>query len=326
MRHQVSVVVLVSNLGGGIQKHLDLVSSVTPIDVHELTPAESLLAKTRTARGSLSRMAPNTVITHGVAAAVAARYRGRRNRGVRHVEFWHGDPFFLSPGRLPVYRALVSGGRTPDLQIFTHEWLVPLFSSKRADHRVLPNTVPVTGVGDEIKTAESCRAVYVGRLSREKGIDDLMRAWPADSLDRGWTLDVYGDGPMIGKGIPRGVRFRGVTDDPLAVLRAAALVVIPSWTETGPYSAYEAMSVGRPFVGTSTGDMPELLRSGCGWEVPPRDIAALQSALVEAQSAPADELSARGELGRGWLRSTRPFEAWAKAVVEIYAHGNGEMG
>ena len=147
---------------------------------------------------------------------------------------------------------------------------------------------------------------------------DLLAAWPADSAERGWTLDVWGSGPLELAGTAPGVTFRGDPADPLAVLAQADLVVIPSWTETGPYTACEAMSLGRPFVGTLTGDMPEFLTSGCGWSAPPRQPDALRAALRDAQSATPEQLATRGAAGRAWLGQHRPFDAWADAVRGIY--------
>lgn len=314
-----SLIVLVSNLGGGIKRHLELAGAVMEIDVHELPGSESLLDKTRTARHKLSETGTLTVVTHGVAAAVAVRHRGRAHHGIRHIEFWHGDPFFLSTRRRLVYRALAGTGKSPDVQVFTHECLVPLYGSRSSDRQILSNTVPVPETTFGVEGDTSRRAVYLGRLSPEKGLDDLLRAWPEDSSKRGWKLDVYGAGSAGGTAPPPGVTLHGETDDPLGVLAAAALVVIPSWTETGPYTACEAMSVGRPFIGTRTGDMPEFLRSGCGWEVPIRDPIALRRALLEAQSATTEELDNRGERGRCWLREARPFEQWARDIERIYS-------
>jgi len=310
--------VIASNLGGGIRRHLDLVASVTEVDVHELPDPLPLAAKVRLARQLLRSTGAGLVVTHGVAAAVAARHRGRRLADVRHVEHWHGDPFFLDPRRRVPYRALARLGRAPALQVFTHQWLVPLYHDDRSRFETLPNTVPVVERVRRPVTEPLRTAVFLGRLSEEKGLGDLLAAWPPDSVTRGWQLVVYGSGPLQGVHHPPGVTFCGDTDNPTAALTAAELVVIPSWTETGPYTACEAMAVGSPFVGTTTGDMPEFLASGCGWAVSPRRPDELRTALLTAQSAPVGDLTARGERGRQWLTEHRPFSGWAETVERIY--------
>jgi glycosyltransferase involved in cell wall biosynthesis len=311
--------VLASNLGGGIRRHLGLVTSVTPVDVRELPDPLPLPAKIRAGRLVLRSTGAPLVVTHGVAAAVAARHRGRRLAGVRHVEHWHGDPFYFDSRRGAAYRALARVGRAPDLQVFTHEWLVPLYHDRRSPFEVLPNTVPEMSPMASPASNSSRTAVFMGRLSPEKGVVDLLAAWPRDSEVRGWSLDVHGSGPLESGRPPTGVTFRGEATDVMGVLAAADLVVIPSWTETGPYIACEAMSAGRPFIGTLTGDMREFLASGCGWAVPPRRPDLLGAALLAAQSLTREETGTMGERGRRWLAEHRPFAAWADAVERIYA-------
>jgi glycosyltransferase involved in cell wall biosynthesis len=312
--------VLASNLGGGIRRHLDLAGSVIDITVHELPDPLPLLGKVQLARRLLRSAEAHVVVTHGVAAAVAARHRGRVLATTRHVEYWHGDPFFLDPRRRFPYRALARLGRPPELQVFTHEWLVPLYHDRRCDFEVLPNTVPLPELAPAASDGAAARtAVFLGRLSEEKGLGDLLAAWPPESAALGWRLDVHGTGPLQSARHPGTVTFRGDADNPMAVLSEADLVVIPSWTETGPYTACEAMAVGRPFLGTRTGDMPEFLASGCGWGVRPRRQDELRAALLEAQSAAPDVLAAMGQAGRRWLATNRPFGDWARAVERIYA-------
>lgn len=318
-----TVLVLASNLGGGIRRHLDLVGSVVPLDVHELPETLSLPAKVRAARRVLTERRPDLVVTHGVAASVAVRHRGRRLRETRHLEVWHGDPFFLTPRRRVVYSVMARAGSAPTVQVLTHEWLRRRYADPRSAVEVLPNTVPLAeGRGPRVEpdpARPSRTAVYLGRLSEEKGVADLVAAWPADSADRGWQLDVYGDGPLSDAVAASGHHLRGETSDALGVLSAADVVVLPSWTESSPYTACEALSVGRPLVATRAGDLPELLGSGCGWAVPPRDRDGLRAALLEAQVAPPDELERRGDLGRSWLAEHRPFAAWAAAVRRLYS-------
>jgi glycosyltransferase involved in cell wall biosynthesis len=292
---------------------------VTDITVHELPDPLPLLGKVQLARSLLRSAEPHVVVTHGVAAAVAARHRGRVLGTMRHVEYWHGDPFFLDPRRRLPYRALARTGRPPELQVFTHEWLVPLYHDRRCDFEVLPNTVPLPKSAPAAPDVAVRIAVFLGRLSEEKGLGDLLAAWPSECETTGWRLQVHGAGPLRCAPHPGTVTFCGDADDPVAVLSAAHLVVIPSWTETGPYTACEAMAVGRPFVGTRTGDMPEFLTSGCGWGVRPRRRDELRAALLEAQSAAPDVLAAMGQAGRRWLETNRPFAAWAHAVERIYA-------
>jgi glycosyltransferase involved in cell wall biosynthesis len=314
------VLVAASNFGGGIARHLELLGTSIDIELVELPETISLPAKIAKLRRRLRERGPCLIVTHGVAAGLAARMRTRRHDGYRHVEIWHGDPFFLTPWRRIPHHLLARVGIAPDVQMFVNPALLGTYADKRSTIVVIPNSVPV---GDHVaRRAEMTRrVVYMGRLSPEKGYEDLLAAWPRDSGERGWRLDVYGAGELSGVPVPESVQVHGITADPMAEITSADVVVVPSWTEASPYVALEALSVATPLIATRTGDMPELLGSGCGWLVEPRDVAGLRTALETAQSCSDADRGALGERGREWLRTQRPFEAWIGTVSELYRTG-----
>ncbi len=110
-------------------------------------------------------------------------------------------------------------------------------------------------------------AVFVGRLSPEKGVDLLIDAWREME---GAPLAIVGDGPAAeplrarARGVA-GVRFLGACDrhGVLRALREAAFAVVPSrWYEISPFAAIEAMACGRPVVGWRGGALAELVPEG----------------------------------------------------------------
>jgi len=127
--------------------------------------------------------------------------------------------------------------------------------------------------------------LYVGQLIRGKGVHLLLEAMARMRTPR--TLDIVGTGNMEGElkalavrsGLGGRVRFRGFQKDPLAWMRRAACVVVPSfWQEPYGLVAAEAVALGRPVVAFAIGGLPE----ACGGKatlVPPGDVAALAEAL-----------------------------------------------
>ncbi len=111
-------------------------------------------------------------------------------------------------------------------------------------------------------------AVFVGRLSEEKGIRSMLEAWqnvPAD-----FTLKVIGDGPLepliraASSGQPN-IEYLGRLElaQTLGVIRQAAMLVMPSiWYETFGRTIIEAYSVGTPVVVSRMGAMQELVKDG----------------------------------------------------------------
>jgi glycosyltransferase involved in cell wall biosynthesis len=76
------------------------------------------------------------------------------------------------------------------------------------------------------------------------------------------------------------VYLLGFTKDARAITNAFDAVAFPSFSEGMPIAILEAMALGKPIVATQVGGIPEEIEHGVsGWLVPPRDSAALASAL-----------------------------------------------
>lgn len=118
--------------------------------------------------------------------------------------------------------------------------------------------------------------LYFGRLSEEKGIFTLIQAMR--EIDA--SLYVVGSGPLkeeidnyIKKNNMSNIKMLGFKSgqELIDIVGNAKAVVLPSeWYENGPYSAIEALQVGRPIIGANIGGIPELIdnngylfKSGC---------------------------------------------------------------
>jgi 2-deoxystreptamine N-acetyl-D-glucosaminyltransferase/2-deoxystreptamine glucosyltransferase len=148
--------------------------------------------------------------------------------------------------------------------------------------------------------------LYVGRLSAEKGVLELVEACAR------LPLVVVGDGPL--RGLVPATGF--VAPDELgAYFRAAAVVAAPSLREGYGVVAREAMAWGRPVVASAVGGLTDAVRDGVtGLLVPPGDIPALRAALERLLADP--ELRAR--LGSEGRRQVPSFDAEADALVAVY--------
>ena len=127
-----------------------------------------------------------------------------------------------------------------------------------------------------------------GRLSPEKGIVPLMRAWPHDAP----MLTVAGDGPIrdeVRIAVKHNVRFLGhlAPQSMRAALRDALVVAMPSvWSEPVSLVALEAFAEGTPvvaFEGSSLGSVVHELSSRC--VVTFRDFPALVQRACELTTA-----------------------------------------
>ncbi len=138
------------------------------------------------------------------------------------------------------------------------------------DVRLIPTGVELP---ESVGSAEEPpHALYVGRLSEEKGVRELEEA------TQGLPLVVVGDGPLR-ELFPRATGF--VAHDKLGVYyERAALLVAPSRREGYGMVAREAMAHGRPVVATRVGGLPDAVEDGVtGLLVPPGDARSLRAAI-----------------------------------------------
>jgi len=111
-------------------------------------------------------------------------------------------------------------------------------------------------------------ALFVGRLSKEKGILTLLNA--IEHLDV--PVRIVGDGPLkadyedfVGKHRMDHVTFEGHKsgDDLKQLYENAAFLVMPSeWYENAPMTILEAYAYGKPVVGSRIGGIPEMIDHG----------------------------------------------------------------
>lgn len=183
------------------------------------------------------------------------------------------------------------------------------------DVHVIPSGVDLPPkIGDE---AEPPEILYAGRLSREKGVLELIEA------AQGLKLVVAGDGPLRDR-VPMARGF--VQHDELQHLFArAAVVACPSRREGFGVACLEAMAHGRPVVATGVGGLRDLVVDGeTGIVVPPRDPVALRSALERLLGDP--ELRHRlGAAGRERARAEFSWERITDETLAAYAEAVGTM-
>jgi glycosyltransferase involved in cell wall biosynthesis len=184
-----------------------------------------------------------------------------------------------------------------------------------ANVKVIPSGVELPrSVGAEASPPE---VLYAGRLSPEKGVEDLVAA------AAGMKLVVAGDGPLRRR-VPGALGF--VPHDDLQQLYArAAVVACPSRREGFGVACLEAMAHGRPVVATSVGGLRDLVVEGeTGLVVPPGDPSALRGALTRLLADP--EL--RRTLGAGGRRRAQERFSWSAvtdATLDAYADAVGRM-
>jgi glycosyltransferase involved in cell wall biosynthesis len=111
-------------------------------------------------------------------------------------------------------------------------------------------------------------ALFVGRLTEEKGIATLLRAWK--ELGDGFQLEIIGEGPLSSEveaarlTMPN-VRWHGwiPKEQVLARMKQAAMLIMPSeWYEGFPVTLVEAFATGLPALVSRIGSLASLVETG----------------------------------------------------------------
>ena len=179
--------------------------------------------------------------------------------------------------------------------------------------RVIPSGVDLPAeVGAPASPPE---VLYVGRLSEEKGVLELVAA------AEGMTLVVAGDGPLRGR-VPGALGF--VPHHELSALYArAAVVACPSHREGFGVACAEAMAHGRPVVASSVGGLLDLVVDGeTGLLVPPGDVERLRAALGQL----VEDADLRRRLGAAARERAAELLSWERVTrltVDAYVSAVG---
>ena len=191
-----------------------------------------------------------------------------------------------------------------------------------------------SGVAGDVTDRESPYLLFFGRLSAEKGVDVLLRAFDAaaPSLPRDMRLIVVGDGPDAAEfrelaaslDSASHIEFAGYqTGDALQtyVERASLAIASSRWRENMPYSIVEAFAAGTPVVGTRIGGIPELVADGVtGFACEPGDVATMADAMVRGAEAFLDApvYVRMQESCRAYVRENCSRDKFMDQLVELY--------
>jgi glycosyltransferase involved in cell wall biosynthesis len=195
-------------------------------------------------------------------------------------------------------------------------------SGIRCRYRVIPNGVDTSAFTPRDRDEARARlglddaplAVCVARLSRQKGQDLLVAAWPAvRARVPGARLALIGAGELD---LPEtdGVERLGPRDDVADWYAAANVVVLPSRWEGMSLTMLEAMASGRSVVATDVAGAHEAL----GYHVVPVEHAvALAGAIVQRLLDPA-HADAEGLENRAKAERAYDVSRVGDAVAELY--------
>lgn len=180
------------------------------------------------------------------------------------------------------------------------------------------------------ETPKEDYALFIGRLSYEKGIDTLLSAWRR--VGERIPLRIVGDGPLAdrvaddAKLVP-GIEQRlvgvvhggGNNPDLHALIKRAKFLILPSaWHEAFGLPVIEAFSFGTPVIGSKIGAIAELIDDGrTGLLFDPGDpddlVARVEWALTHQK-----QLTKMGRMAREEYMLNYSAEKNYNLLIDIY--------
>jgi glycosyltransferase involved in cell wall biosynthesis len=167
-------------------------------------------------------------------------------------------------------------------------------------------------------------ALYVGRLSPEKGIATMLEAWK--SASNPIPLKVVGEGPLAelvtaaGSTYPK-IEYVGSKSlsEVLDLMRNAEFLVFPSeWYETMGRTIMEAFAVGTPVVASRIGPPATMVIAGeTGFHFQPGNVSELRE-RVEWCSRNLEQLCAMRTKARAAFEASYTGAANVEMLVSIY--------
>lgn len=193
---------------------------------------------------------------------------------------------------------------------------------------VLYNTVPDFVVPAAAGNGDEKYFLYFGRLSHEKGLHTLMKAF-LQMPDL--KLRVVGTGPeevalkqLVENAGARNIRFLGYkTGSELhTAIAGASFVIVPSeWYENNPMAIVESYAHGTPVIGSALGGIPEIVENGkTGFIFSPKDVSGLCTVIRNAMGLSEDEYLCMRNHARRFAAEHFDRDSHCQRLVEFYKY------
>jgi glycosyltransferase involved in cell wall biosynthesis len=175
---------------------------------------------------------------------------------------------------------------------------------------------------------DNINIIFPSRISREKGIWDLINVCKLLKKYKNIKIHVYGSGPELKKLIYKkeklklnNLLFYGKISNDLLLKYftfSDMILNIPVWNEPLGRVALESCNLGKPIISTNVGGIPEIIENGKnGILVQPSNCQQITDSIIKLSD---DEKLRRkmGEEGKKIIKKKFSSEVVTKKVIELY--------
>lgn len=182
----------------------------------------------------------------------------------------------------------------------------------------------------DYRESSSKEIVYVGKLERWKGVEDLCKIFKLIYRRHPEvTFKVVGEGSLAeqlqGTNLP--IKTAGFVPHCMMpqIYHSSAVSILPSYMEGTPTTCMEASACGVPVVATNVGDTKEIVRDGrSGYIHSPGDIEGIADSVIQLLE---DESLCHqmGAYGRSHIVNNYSYDAVINQTLKVYHSlaGNG---
>jgi glycosyltransferase involved in cell wall biosynthesis len=168
--------------------------------------------------------------------------------------------------------------------------------------------------------------LYFGRLSREKGVMTLLRAWrnfPSIRLKIVGTGDIEKDAKQyIEEHQMSNVELVGFLsgDRLFDIVKRSKFIIVPSeWYENNPMNVIESFALGKPVIGARIGGIPELIQEDLnGYLFESEDVAGLTNSIKRAESVSEDVYVRLGKNARSFAEENFSEHKHYDELIKVY--------
>lgn len=181
---------------------------------------------------------------------------------------------------------------------------------------------------DLIRRNDKFKFCYIGRITKDKGIEELVEAFLRLNVDNRYELLIAGsfeDERDINTRIKNEILSNksiinlGFLQDVRPVLASSDVFILPSYREGFPNSVLQACSMELPCIVTDVSGSNELITDGLnGWIADPASVKSLYQKMKIAANQTADVRNRMGNFSRNMVLEKFDRKEFQKRLISFY--------